>query len=624
MKVKDNTGYSSDYAVSPVFNIQNNPVWDWTQFFDAGIILSSMFQTTDTYSIDGDIIFTYLRGPVPPLATMIADNVTQLSSGTCSQSLENGEWFASRYFPMDNNHYLGLSTMCVKRINTGELLEVRNIVWSEMSMGPMTMTFDVAGILPAVLPRDFSGLAIAQQKIKLSWTPSPTEMASQYNIYWDSGTGTVDYNNILASVLAPTTLYITESLSTGTYKFALRVKHSFEEINTNLVVSVTVEDSLPNVRALIINPRAGSKLNGNRVTVLARIAGGVSSGDVREVLFQYKSTASSTWSDIDSANINHSNPDENFPYFIHWDVTSLDEGDYNLRAVAKNREDIQDNFAPSITVTVDQSNPDIYENISASVHERREKIYNTVDSAVEVGSADSNAVTRINISSGAVNFSTDTLKIVVNPLSVPAVPNHLASADIFSDITLQSGQTQFSNSLTADISISYSDKDNNGFIDGTLTRADKLNIYVYDGSLGIWKKESESSVDEENKVVTVQTSHFSLFGLFAPCASDLSNILVYPVPWVPGDGNIDNGKPYNSSDSDSGIIFDNLTQSIDIKIYTINGELVWKKITDSTSAKIQWDAKNTSGRDVASGVYFAVIKSPNTGEKAVRKVAIIR
>lgn len=77
-------------------------------------------------------------------------------------------------------------------------------------------------------------------------------------------------------------------------------------------------------------------------------------------------------------------------------------------------------------------------------------------------------------------------------------------------------------------------------------------------------------------------------------------------------------------DPTSGIVFDNLTQSAKIQIYTLTGELVWKKVTDTSSGKIQWDVRNMSGRDVASGGYFAVITDTAAGTKVVRKLAVIR
>jgi hypothetical protein len=52
--------------------------------------------------------------------------------------------------------------------------------------------------------------------------------------------------------------------------------------------------------------------------------------------------------------------------------------------------------------------------------------------------------------------------------------------------------------------------------------------------------------------------------------------------------------------------------------------LVWKKTTNDTSGKLQWDARNNDGKDTASGGYIALIIDTATGQKTVKKIAIIR
>lgn len=57
--------------------------------------------------------------------------------------------------------------------------------------------------------------------------------------------------------------------------------------------------------------------------------------DTNNIRLQYKLASSGTWSDIPSTNPStFPNPDTTSPYFVHWDVTSLANGDYHLRAVA--------------------------------------------------------------------------------------------------------------------------------------------------------------------------------------------------------------------------------------------------------------------------------------------------
>ena len=171
--------------------------------------------------------------------------------------------------------------------------------------------------------------------------------------------------------------------------------------------------------------------------------------------------------------------------------------------------------------------------------------------------------------------------------------------------------------------LSYRDDDGDGFVDGTTARAEALQMFSAAGAAGPWKRDVASSVDAGRKTVTGLTPHFSFFALFVPCAADLSAVRVYPVPYKPNGSNADEGVPFRAGDPKSGIIFDNLPDAVEIKIYALTGRLVARFSSASSSGKLQWDVKNEAGRDVASGLYFAVVSSP--GHKSVTKrILIIR
>ncbi len=500
---------------------------------------------------------------------------------------------------------------------------VTPIALSGWSVSAAAASADTA-ILP---PADLKGGVLPDLKVKLEWSPSPsTKTVAAYSVYWDSGAGVMDYITPLASVVPPATSYTTVSLSTGVYRFGIRsaAGNGIEEPNTSVVVSVKVDTVVVNVpvRAEIKVPQSGKRIAGNRVTVLAELGTG-SPSVVRQVLFQYRAAGSSStvWNDIPAAGYNQSNPAASQPYFIHWDVSGLSNWDYELRAVAANIYGQADPAPPSIFVSIDAANPQIEEKAVGSSQQKRTEVYNTVSNKVELG-AENGTLISVTLSAGVVTAAATTLKTVSNPPSVPAAGSALLPAGQNLGLTLENGQTMLNSPAT--LSLQYQDGDNDGLVDGTLARADKLAIYAYDPASGQWRKESASSIDQIGKTVTAQTAHFSLFGLFAPAAADLSDVLVYPVPWVPNDGNPDNGKPYNSADPASGIVFDNLTQSARIQIYTITGELVWEKTTDTSSGKLQWDGKNNSGRNAASGGYFAVITDTADGSKITRKIAVVR
>ncbi|MCX5797218.1 MAG: serine hydrolase [Elusimicrobia bacterium] len=180
--------------------------------------------------------------------------------------------------------------------------------------------------------------------------------------------------------------------------------------------------------------------------------------------------------------------------------------------------------------------------------------------------------------------------------------------------------------LPVTVRVPYSDVNNTGFVDGTSppVRADTLQLYTLNETSGLWEAVPGSTVDTVNKVVVGQLSHLSIFTAFgAGAVSGLSTLRVYPVPYRPNGGNADQGKPYSAADPNSGIIFDNLPQSVSIRIYTLTGSLVTSFSSEDSSGKLRWDARNDSGQEVATGGYLAVITSPGAS-KVVKKILVVR
>ena len=134
------------------------------------------------------------------------------------------------------------------------------------------------------------------------------------------------------------------------------------------------------------------------------------------------------------------------------------------------------------------------------------------------------------------------------------------------------------------IIISYSDADVAGL------NPARLAIARFDTTRGAWVV-LPSSADPPNHRVTATTTHFSLFRLFEvnPAQTVLSP-RVYPNPFRPSLGH-------------TGVNFDGLPAEAVLKIYAFDGSKV-RVITCNASGAGVWDAKNSSGRDVASGLYF--------------------
>ncbi|MEK7743879.1 MAG: hypothetical protein AAB578_05785, partial [Elusimicrobiota bacterium] len=68
---------------------------------------------------------------------------------------------------------------------------------------------------------------------------------------------------------------------------------------------------------------------------------------------------------------------------------------------------------------------------------------------------------------------------------------------------------------------------------------------------------------------------------------------------------------------------DNLPENASIRIYPVTGQWVRELSSEATSGRMRWDAKNSDGDAVASGVYLAVLSSPGL-KSSVKKVAIVR
>ncbi|HCJ67013.1 MAG TPA: hypothetical protein DHV62_06735, partial [Elusimicrobia bacterium] len=160
----------------------------------------------------------------------------------------------------------------------------------------------------------------------------------------------------------------------------------------------------------------------------------------------------------------------------------------------------------------------------------------------------------------------------------------------------------------ATISIPYADNDNNGIVDNTSPAINEKTLSIYHLENNTWQKISASYVDIEQNIVRVNINRFSVFILMgSPSAQNLNDAFAYPVPCGQGC---------------SRIIFRRLTSEAKIKIYTITAELVRELVNYGGDDTEEWDLKNESGENVASGIYIYLI-SDNTGSKK-GKIAIIK
>lgn len=108
---------------------------------------------------------------------------------------------------------------------------------------------------------------------------------------------------------------------------------------------------------------------------------------------------------------------------------------------------------------------------------------------------------------------------------------------------------------------------------------------------------------------TLETGAAPAVAVYAQPNADLSSAHCYPVPFRPSAGH-------------SAITFTGLTYSARISVYTLSGRLVRALDKNGPGATLEWDVKNSSGENVASGVYIFVVKSP--GQTRSGKLMVIR
>lgn len=163
-----------------------------------------------------------------------------------------------------------------------------------------------------------------------------------------------------------------------------------------------------------------------------------------------------------------------------------------------------------------------------------------------------------------------------------------------------------------EITLPYTDLDNDGKIDGTspVVSESTLSMYRLDINTEEWIKIG-GSVDTVNNTVTARTNRLTVFILMGSIYTDLNQAFAYPVPFQPG-----------KHADHSSILFTKLTPGSGIKIYTIAGELVRELIADEFGSDVSWNTRNASGRNVVSGVYLYYISGNSTRRKG--KLIIIR
>ncbi|MFA6093943.1 MAG: hypothetical protein WCU88_12170 [Elusimicrobiota bacterium] len=462
-------------------------------------------------------------------------------------------------------------------------------------------------------PTDLTATALPGLTIRLDWARSPSTGVVEYRVYMATEGVAFDFYTAYSTVSASSDTFTAQGLIDGKlYRFIVRAATvQVEEKNTN-EASARAFDVLVCPAAFIKSPKNGKKVSGQSVTLMAGFADGENDSPVQRVLFQYRSILSGSFADVPASNPQHPNPDLSRPFFVHWDVSDLTNGEYYVRALS----DCGGGYPPQaavISLHVDHSNPDCDEENSGGEQRRSETIANYKVNSVVVGDPTAQQSLQVDLPAGAVSASTDTLSMSLKHQSSLAGigPSMLARAEL----SLGSGQHALN--LPAQLTFTYDPAATAGIA------ASEMRIAWLDTASGRWTPLS-STLDASAHTVRAQTSHFSTFGL-------LSGVLA-------GGTDIGFGEVYafpNPAVRSNPVIHAETTASeLKIRIYDKSGAKVHDATVQGPTGLIddghgpEWAYEYTwdvSG--VAPDVYFFFVEARSPGLEPVRKtgrLAVVR
>ncbi|KPJ59747.1 MAG: hypothetical protein AMJ46_09620 [Latescibacteria bacterium DG_63] len=137
-----------------------------------------------------------------------------------------------------------------------------------------------------------------------------------------------------------------------------------------------------------------------------------------------------------------------------------------------------------------------------------------------------------------------------------------------------------------------------------------LKAYYLEKNQVVWVPILSSRLDPERRTVAFDVASFEVFRLMTGSAENLKGVIVYPNPFHP------------RSAKDNVLKFIGLTDNVEIKIFTLSGDLVWSHRIVYTGGGATWDARNLEGREVASGLYVYQITNGH-GEKSTGRISVI-
>ncbi len=142
-------------------------------------------------------------------------------------------------------------------------------------------------------------------------------------------------------------------------------------------------------------------------------------------------------------------------------------------------------------------------------------------------------------------------------------------------------------------------------------RAARLQLYALNEERKLWARVPTGDLSEDGSIYSAALGRFGTLALFEVPKLYVRDAFAYPVPFTP------------SNPKHKNITFTNLATTCDIKVFTVNGDLVWEhKVENDLSGEYIWDVKNKDKKTIASGVYIYLIESRD--DHKLGKLMVVR
>lgn len=246
--------------------------------------------------------------------------------------------------------------------------------------------------------------------------------------------------------------------------------------NTHTLTPTATATNPGELCAVITSPGNNTSIAGECVTLMAECSADKTA--LAHVRFQYRYLPAGSWTDIGS-------PDTDAPYFVEWNCSMLLSGDYELRAIARNTYDADCSTPATITVTVNDGNPDVSEETDGDETVRTQKCNAQSNTTVSKGNASCGIVCQVNLPANLVQH-TGTHDVTLRDRSTATFNPTL---DVYQGLGIYS-QVNFEHTLDTggsfELLYEFPDQNNDGVVDGTSVPVESLRVYYFDSGKSCW------------------------------------------------------------------------------------------------------------------------------------------